>query len=159
MHLPKVGLDDLPPGPLLEPALVGCLHEASRFFLTLGLHEIYFYLLIGLETLGPRMMKHVSNCEYIAAFLSGREEVSWVSYPGLKSHKDFSLANNLMPKGPGSILSFGIKGGKESAIKFINSLKVFSHLANIGDTKSLVIHPASTTHAQLNKKDLKFDFI
>ncbi len=114
-----------------------------------------FYLLIGLETLGPRMMKHVSNCEYIAAFLSGREEVAWVSYPGLKSHKDFLLANKLMPKGSGSILSFGIKGGKKSAINFINNLKIFSHLANIGDTKSLVIHPASTTHSQLNKKDLK----
>ncbi len=114
-----------------------------------------FYFLMGLETIGPRMMKHVSNCEYIASYLSGREEVSWVLYPGLKSHKDFSLAAKLMPKGPGSIISFGIIGGKESAIKFIKSLKVFSHLANIGDAKSLVIHPASTTHSQLDKKALK----
>ena len=114
-----------------------------------------FYLLMGLETLEPRMMKHVSNCEYIAAFLSGRADVSWVSYPGLRSHKDFKIASKLMPKGAGAILSFGIKGGKDNAIKFIDHLKLFSHLANIGDTKSLVIHPASTTHAQLSKKDLR----
>ena len=114
-----------------------------------------FYLLMGVETLVPRIMKHVSNCEYIAAFLSGREEVSWVSYPGLKSHRDFNLASKLMPNGSGAILSFGIKGGKDTAAKFINNLKIFSHLANIGDTKSLVIHPASTTHAQLNKKRFK----
>ncbi len=113
-----------------------------------------FYLLMGVETLGPRMMKHVSNCEYIAAFLSGREEVNWVSYPSLKSHKDFSIASKLLPKGSGAILSFGIKGGEKSALKFINSLKIFSHLANIGDSKSLAIHPASTTHSQLNKKEL-----
>ena len=114
-----------------------------------------FYLLMGVETLGPRMMRHVSNCEYIASYLSGRDEVSWISYPGLKSHKDFELAAKLMPKGTGAIVSFGLKGGKKSALKFIENLKVFSHLANIGDAKSLVIHPASTTHSQLNKKDLK----
>lgn len=114
-----------------------------------------FYLLMGVETLGPRMMKHVSNCEYIAAFLSGKEEVSWVSYPGLKSHKDFTIASKLLPKGSGAILSFGIKGGKKSALKFINNLNIFSHLANIGDSKSLAIHPASTTHSQLNKKQLE----
>ena len=114
-----------------------------------------FYLLMGVETLGPRMMKHVSNCEYIAAFLSGKEEVSWVSYPSLKSHKDFSIASKLLPKGSGAILSFGIKGGKKSALKFIDSLNIFSHLANIGDSKSLAIHPASTTHSQLNKKQLE----
>ena len=114
-----------------------------------------FYLLMGVETLGPRMMKHVSNCEYIAAFLSGKEEVSWVSYPSLKPHKDFSIASKLLPKGSGAILSFGIKGGKKSALKFINSLNIFSHLANIGDSKSLAIHPASTTHSQLNKKQLE----
>ena len=114
-----------------------------------------FYLLMGVETLGPRMMKHVSNCEYIAAFLSGKEEVSWVSYPSLKSHEDFSIASKLLPKGSGAILSFGIKGGKKSALKFINSLNIFSHLANIGDSKSLAIHPASTTHSQLNKKQLE----
>ena len=114
-----------------------------------------FYLLMGVETLGPRMMKHVSNCEYIAAFLSGKGEVNWVSYPSLKSHKDFSIASKLLPKGAGAILSFGIKGGKKSALRFINSLNIFSHLANIGDSKSLAIHPASTTHSQLNKRQLE----
>ncbi len=113
-----------------------------------------FYLLLGVETLAPRMMKHVSNCEYIATFLSSKEEVSWVAYPGLKSHKDYKLACKLLPKGSGAIISFGIKGGRSSAIKFIDSLKIFSHLANIGDSRSLVIHPASTTHSQLNKKEL-----
>ena len=100
------------------------------------------------------MMKHVSNAEYIASYLSGRKEVIWIKYPGLKKHKHFKLATSLMPKGAGSIISFGIKGGEKSAIKFIESLELFSHLANIGDAKSLVIHPASTTHAQLSKREL-----
>tara|TARA_A100001011_G_scaffold398704_1_gene504099 strand:- start:512 stop:1807 length:1296 start_codon:yes stop_codon:yes gene_type:complete len=113
-----------------------------------------FYILMGVETLGPRMMKHVSNCQFVASFLSGREEVNWVSYPGLKSHDSFKVASKLLPRGAGAILSFGIKGGKDSAIKFINNLKVFSHLANIGDSRSLVIHPYSTTHSQLSEKDL-----
>ena len=113
-----------------------------------------FYLLMGVETLGPRMMKHVSNCEYVASFLSGRNEVNWIAYPGLKNHADFTIASKLMPKGSGAVLSFGIKGGKKNAIKFISNLKVFSHLANIGDSRSLVIHPASTTHSQLKKKEL-----
>ena len=110
--------------------------------------------MLGIETIGPRMMKHVSNAEYIASFLTGKDEVSWVSHPSLKSHKGHKLAAKLMPKGAGAIISFGLKGGKKSAVKFIESLKIFSHLANIGDAKSLVIHPASTTHAQLNKKEL-----
>ena len=114
-----------------------------------------FYIMLGVETLGPRMMKHVSNAEYIASFLSGKEEVAWVKHPSLKSHKGHNLAVKLMPKGAGAIISLGLKGGKKSAIKFIESLKVFSHLANIGDAKSLVIHPASTTHAQLSKAELK----
>ncbi len=114
-----------------------------------------FYIMLGVETIGPRMMKHVSNAEYIASFLSGKEEVSWVKHPSLKSHKGHRLASKLMPRGAGAIISFGLKGGKKSAIKFIESLKIFSHLANIGDAKSLVIHPASTTHSQLSKIELK----
>ncbi len=114
-----------------------------------------FYIMLGVETLGPRMMKHVSNAEYIASFLSGKDEVSWVKHPSLKSHKGHKLACKLMPKGSGAIISFGLKGGKKSAVKFIESLKVFSHLANIGDAKSLIIHPASTTHSQLSKSELK----
>ena len=114
-----------------------------------------FYLLLGVETLGPRMARHVSNSEYIASFLLGRDDVNWVSYPGLNSHKDFELANNLMPKGAGAIISFGIKGGKDAGRKFIEKLEIFSHLANVGDAKSLVLHPASTTHSQLDKEELK----
>ncbi len=114
-----------------------------------------FYFLLGVETLGPRMMKHVSNAEYIASFLQGNEQVSWVIHPSLNSHKNHQLATEIMPKGAGAIISFGIKGEKKKALKFIEKLKVFSHLANIGDAKSLVIHPASTTHAQLSKKELK----
>ena len=129
--------------------------EGLRDFGSIMSPQDAFYTLLGTETLGPRMMKHVSNAEYIASFLSGRDEIIWVNYPGLKSHKNFNLAEKIMPKGSGAIISFGIKGGESSAIKFIENLKIFSHLANIGDAKSLVIHPASTTHAQLSKKDLK----
>ena len=111
--------------------------------------------MLGVETLGPRMMKHVSNAEYIASFLSGKEEVAWVKHPSLRSNKGHKLASKIMPKGAGAIISFGLKGGKNVAIKFIENLRLFSHLANIGDAKSLVIHPASTTHAQLNNKELK----
>ena len=114
-----------------------------------------FYLLLGTETLGVRMMKHVSNAEYIASYLAGKEEVKWVKHPSLKNNKYHKLAAKLMPIGAGAVLSFGLKGGKKNAIKFIDSLNIFSHLANIGDSKSLIIHPASTTHAQLTKADLK----
>ena len=114
-----------------------------------------FYFLLGVETLGPRMIKHVSNAEHIAAFLESEKNINWVIHPSLKSHKNHKLAKEQMPKGAGAIISFGIRGGKEKALKFIEALKVFSHLANIGDSKSLVIHPASTTHAQLSTKELK----
>ncbi len=113
-----------------------------------------FYILMGVETLGPRMMRHVSNAEYIASFLEGHKLINWVSYPGLKSHKEYSLASKIMPKGSGAIISFGIIGGIKASKVFIENLKIFSHLANVGDAKSLVIHPASTTHAQLNTKEL-----
>ena len=111
--------------------------------------------MLGIETLAPRMMKHVSNAEYIASFFSGKDEVNWVKHPSLKSHKGYRLASKLMTKGSGAIISFGLKGGKASAKKFTGNLKLISHLANIGDAKSLVIHPASTTHSQLNKSELK----
>jgi len=114
-----------------------------------------FYIMLGVETIGPRMMKHVSNAEYIASFLSGKEEVSWVKHPSLKSHKGHKLALKMFPRGSGAVVSFGLKGGPKSAVTFIENLKIFSHLANIGDAKSLVIHPASTTHSQLNKVELK----
>jgi len=108
-----------------------------------------FLLLQGLETLHLRMERHSSNALKIARYLSEHPEVSWVNYPGLSSSPHYTKAQKYLPKGAGAILTFGVKGGYESAVKFINSLKLFSHLANVGDAKSLVIHPASTTHQQL----------
>ena len=113
-----------------------------------------FYLLQGIETLPVRMARHVANCEAVARFLEKHAAVAWVKYPGLESHPDHALAKRLMPKGAGAILSFGIKGGRKAGAKLIERLKVFSHLANVGDAKSLVIHPASTTHQQMSAEDL-----
>jgi O-acetylhomoserine (thiol)-lyase len=108
-----------------------------------------FLLLQGLETLPLRMRRHSDNALAIAGFLAGHPQVAWVSYPGLASHPDHVKAGKYLPKGAGAILTFGIKGGLEAGRKFIDSLQLFSLLANVGDAKSLVIHPASTTHSQL----------
>lgn len=106
----------------------------------------------GLETLHLRMERHVENALKVARFLESHELVSWVNYPGLESSQYYELAQKYLPKGAGAIFTFGIKGGLEEGKKFINSLKLFSHLANVGDAKSLVIHPASTTHQQLTEE-------
>lgn len=103
----------------------------------------------GIETLSLRIERHVENAQAVAEYLEAHPKVSWVKYPGLKSHPDYERAKKYLPKGPGSILGFGIKGGLEAGRKFIDSLQLFSHLANVGDAKSLAIHPASTTHSQL----------
>lgn len=108
-----------------------------------------FLLLQGLETLSLRMRKHSDNALTIAKFLENHPNVSWVNYPGLESHESHQKAKKYLPKGAGAILTFGIKGGLEAGKKFIDSLELFSLLANVGDAKSLVIHPASTTHQQL----------
>jgi O-acetylhomoserine (thiol)-lyase len=113
-----------------------------------------FLFLQGLETLPLRMERHVQNAKKVAEFLAQHEFVSWVNYPGLKNDKYYTLAQKYLKKGTGSIFTFGIKGGIEEGKKFIHSLKLFSHLANVGDAKSLVIHPASTTHQQLDEKAL-----
>ena len=107
-------------------------------------------MLQGLETLSLRMDRHVENAVRVAKFLRDHAKVSWVTYPGLDSHPDHSAALKYLPNGPGAILGFGVKGGKEAGAKFINNLKLISHLANVGDAKSLAIHPASTTHSQLD---------
>jgi O-acetylhomoserine (thiol)-lyase len=112
-----------------------------------------FLFLQGLETLHLRMPRHSENALKLAQWLEKRTEVTWVNYPGLKSHPDYELAKKFLPKGQGAILGFGIKGGRPAGIKFINSVKLASHLANIGDSKTLVIHPASTTHQQLTEKE------
>ena len=114
-----------------------------------------FYILQGVETLPLRMARHTANAQAIAEHLEAHDAVDWVSYPGLPSHPDYDLAQRLLPKGAGAIFSFGIRGGREAGRKFIERLELFSHLANIGDAKSLVIHPASTTHQQMSAEALK----
>lgn len=111
-----------------------------------------FMFLQGLETLHLRMERHSQNALTVAKYLESHELVSWVSYPGIESHGDYKLAKKYLPKGAGAMLTFGIKGGLEAGRKFINALQLFSLLANVGDAKSLVIHPASTTHSQLTSE-------
>ncbi|MVO99488.1 homocysteine synthase [Paenibacillus lutrae] len=112
-----------------------------------------FMLLQGLETLHLRMERHSSNALQAAQFLESHEGVEWVSYAGLPSHSSYKLAQKYLPKGQGAIMTFGIKGGIEAGRKVIENVKLFSHLANVGDSKSLIIHPASTTHQQLNEDE------
>lgn len=114
-----------------------------------------FLLLQGLETLSLRLERHVSNTKKVTAFLNEHPQVAWVNYPSIEGNKYHDLAEKYCPKGAGSIFTFGIKGGVEAGKKFIESLTIFSHLANVADAKSLVIHPASTTHAQLNEEEQK----
>ena len=114
-----------------------------------------FYILQGIETLPLRMERHVSNTEKLARFLEGHDAVSWVIHPSLESHPDFALAQKRLPKGAGSIISFGIKGGRRAGARFIEGCSLASHLANVGDAKTLVIHPASTTHQQMSAAQLK----
>ncbi|MBK8988899.1 MAG: O-acetylhomoserine aminocarboxypropyltransferase/cysteine synthase [Chloroflexi bacterium] len=109
----------------------------------------------GLETLSLRIDRHVSNAQRVAEFLEAHPLVAWVSYPGLPSHPHYERAKRLLPKGSGAILGFGIQGGRAAGERFINNLQLFSHLANVGDAKSLAIHPASTTHSQLTEAELK----
>ena len=112
-------------------------------------------LLQGIETLPVRMDRHCANAMAVAKFLQSHPKVSWVNYPGLPGNPYHALAKRYMPKGAGSLLSFGIQGGYEAGVKFIEALTFVSHLANIGDAKSLVIHPASTTHRQLDEEQQK----
>ena len=114
-----------------------------------------FLFIQGVETLGMRMDRHVSNALAVARHLKGHAKVDWVAYPGLESSPYHVLAKKYLPKGAGSVFSFGIEGGAAAGKKFVDSLKIFSHLANVGDAKSLVIHPASTTHQQLNEEQQK----
>jgi len=112
-----------------------------------------FLFLQGLETLSLRVQRHVSNTIKIIEFLKNHPMVSWINYPSLPENKYYALAQKYLPRGAGAIFTFGIKGGLENGKKFINSLKIFSLLANVADAKSLVIHPASTTHAQLSEAE------
>lgn len=112
-----------------------------------------FLLLQGLETLHLRLPRHCENTLKLAQFLESHPAVTWVNYPGLKSHPSHKRAQKYLPNGQGAILGFGVKGGRKAGIKFINSVKLASHLANILDSKTLVIHPASTTHQQLTEEE------
>ncbi len=112
-----------------------------------------FLFLQGIETLGMRMDRHLANSLAVAKHLEGHSQVTWVKYPSLPSSPYQALAQKYTPKGAGAVFSFGIKGGYEAGRTFINSLKLFSHLANVGDCRSLVIHPASTTHQQLSDQE------
>lgn len=113
-----------------------------------------FLLLQGLETLSLRVERHVANAQKIAQYLQAHPQVAWVNYPSLAGSKYFDLAQKYLPLGCGSIFTFGIKGGIEAGLRFIESLQIFSHLANVADVRSLVIHPASTTHSQLSGEEL-----
>jgi len=107
----------------------------------------------GLETLSLRMERHVKNAQAAAEFLEDHPNVSWVTYSGLPGHRDHERAKRYLPKGPGAVLGFGVKGGREEGARFIDHLKLISHVANLGDAKSLAIHPASTTHSQLTPEE------
>jgi len=122
----------------------GCLSPANAF-----------YILQGVETLPLRMARHMENTRQMLAFLKAAPQVAWVCHPDLPEHPDHALARRLYPKGAGSIVSFGIKGGRDAGKRFVDSLRLISHLANVGDAKTLVIHPASTTHQQMSTADLK----
>ena len=114
-----------------------------------------FYLLQGVETLPLRMARHVENTKHVVELLDGHDAVEWIKHPSHPSHPDHDLAKRLYPKGSGAILSFGVKGGRQAGRKFIESVKLASHLANVGDAKTLVIHPGSTTHQQMSVEDLE----
>jgi len=114
-----------------------------------------FHLLQGVETLALRMERHMENTASVLAFLRTHPAVEWVLHPSLETHPDYALAQKLLPKGAGSIVSFGIKGGRAAGRKFIEAVRLSSHLANVGDAKTLVIHPASTTHQQMEAAALE----
>ncbi|MGE4319572.1 MAG: O-acetylhomoserine aminocarboxypropyltransferase/cysteine synthase family protein [Deferribacterales bacterium] len=112
-------------------------------------------IILGLETLPLRIRKHVENAKAVAEFLENHPQVSWVNYPGLKSHKDSARAEKYFKYGAGAIIGFGVKGGLEEGKEVVNRVKLFSHLANIGDARSLIIQPSATTHSQLSDADKK----
>jgi len=114
-----------------------------------------FHILQGVETLPLRMQRHVDNTRKVVAFLDDHDAVDWVGYPELPSHPDHELAKTLLPRGCGAVFSFGLKGGRPAGRRFIETVRIFSHLANVGDAKSLVIHPASTTHHRMDANALQ----
>ncbi len=109
-----------------------------------------FLTITGIETLPLRMERHVQNAQAVAEHLERHPAVSWVAYAGLESSKYHKLARKYLPKGAGSVFTFGLKGGYEAGVRLVEGVELFSHLANVGDTRSLILHPGSTTHRQLS---------
>jgi O-acetylhomoserine (thiol)-lyase len=130
--------------------LLRARREGLRDFGACMAPAVAFQILQGVETLALRMQRHVENSRKVVAFLAGHAAVESVNYPELESHPDYALAKTLLPRGCGAVFTFSIKGGRPAGRKFIESLRVFSHLANVGDAKSLVIHPATTTHFRMD---------
>ncbi|WKW52138.1 O-acetylhomoserine aminocarboxypropyltransferase/cysteine synthase family protein [Rhodomicrobium lacus] len=128
------------------------LHYLRDFGASLSPFNAFLFLQ-GLETLSFRLERQIGNAQAIAEWLEANEEVEWVNYPGLRSSPHHELARKYLPKGPGSILTFGVKGGFERAKKLIEAVKIFSFLANVGDSKSLIVHPATVTHGQLTEEE------
>ena len=141
--------DDFGPLAFISKARAGILRD----FGTVQQPIASWFLLQGLDTLSLRMERHVQNAQRVAEFLESHPNVKWVSYAGLASHPHYERAKKYLPLGTGAVMGFGVKGGREAGAKFIDNLQLFSHVANIGDTRSLAIHPASTTHSQLSDEE------
>lgn len=141
--------DDFGPLAFISKARAGILRDLG----TVQQPIASWFLIQGLETLSLRMERHVQNAQRTAEFLEHHPNVRWVSYAGLPSHPDHQRAKKYLPKGAGAVIGFGVQGGREAGAKFIDNLQLFSHVANVGDTRSLAIHPASTTHSQLSDEE------
>jgi O-acetylhomoserine (thiol)-lyase len=141
--------DDFGPAAFISKARAGILRD----FGTCQQPIASWWFLQGLETLSLRMDCHTQNAQRVAEFLESHPKVKWVTYSGLPNHPDHEKAKKYLPKGPGAMLGFGVQGGKEAGARFIDHLQLFSHVANLGDVKSMAIHPASTTHSQLNEAE------
>lgn len=141
--------EDFGPAAFISKARAGILRD----FGTCQQPIASWWFLQGLETLSLRMEQHCRNAQQVAEFLEGHPKVEWVTYSGLPGHPDHVRAKKYLPKGPGAMMGFGVKGGREAGARFIDHLQLFSHVANLGDTKSMAIHPASTTHSQLSEEE------
>ena len=141
--------EDFGPTAFISKARAGVLRD----FGTCQQPIASWWFLQGLETLSLRMDRHCKNAQQVAEFLEGHPKVEWVTYSGLPNHPDHDRARTYLPKGSGAMMGFGVKGGREAGARFIDHLQIFSHVANLGDVKSMAIHPASTTHSQLTDEE------
>jgi O-acetylhomoserine (thiol)-lyase len=141
--------EDFGPAAFISKARAGILRD----FGTCQQPIASWWFLQGLETLSLRMEQHCKNAQRVAEFLESHPNVKWVTYSGLANHPDHEKAKKYLPRGSGAMLGFGVQGGREAGARFIDHLRIFSHVANLGDVKSMAIHPASTTHSQLNEAE------